>query len=244
MPGNGPPRRGEWLRSTPPTTSSAGAAGPVHGGPQSRSPESSPTGGDAGPAGEHAAALGPPPPPKTRPVTARFDTSDLLHQRNATTTPRGDGYRHHPRGAQPTRARAGDGAAARVGSDRAAGTPPVTAASPAPTPDVRGRERAGRDLWEVPREDARRDRREGAFLRGLALAGDHARPRPARRGARRGGCAGGRAGRLTVHGSSTGRSSTGGRGRPCPGRAARRPAPSAPQPSSDTWSGESIFAGR
>ena len=83
-----------------------GAAGPVYGGPRSRSPESSPTGGNAGPAGEHAAPSGPPPPPKTRPVTARFDTSDLLHQRNATTTPRGDGYRHHPRGTRPARARA------------------------------------------------------------------------------------------------------------------------------------------
>ncbi len=44
---------------------------------------------------------GPPPPPRTRPVTARFDTSGLLHRRNATTTPRGDGYRHHPRGRRP-----------------------------------------------------------------------------------------------------------------------------------------------
>jgi hypothetical protein len=48
---------------------------------------------------------GPPPPPRTRPVTARFDTSDLLHQRNATTTPRGGGYRHHPRGRRPPQAR-------------------------------------------------------------------------------------------------------------------------------------------
>jgi hypothetical protein len=48
---------------------------------------------------------GPPPPPRTRPVTARFDTSDLLHRRNATTTPRGDGYRHHPRGRRPPHAR-------------------------------------------------------------------------------------------------------------------------------------------
>jgi curved DNA-binding protein CbpA len=29
---------------------------------------------------------GPPPPPRSRPVTARFDTSDLYHRRNATTT--------------------------------------------------------------------------------------------------------------------------------------------------------------
>ena len=48
---------------------------------------------------------GPPPPPPTRPVTARFDTTDLLHQRNATTTPRGDGYRHHPRARRPPQAR-------------------------------------------------------------------------------------------------------------------------------------------
>ncbi len=48
---------------------------------------------------------GPPPPPRTRPVTARFDTSDLLHQRNVTTTPRGGGYRHHPRGRRPPQSR-------------------------------------------------------------------------------------------------------------------------------------------
>lgn len=67
--------------------------------------------GRAGPAGQRDAGRrgapepdrpsGPPPPPPTRPVTARFDTSDLLRPRNATTTPRGGGYRHHPRGAQP-----------------------------------------------------------------------------------------------------------------------------------------------
>ena len=54
---------------------------------------------------------GPPPPPPSRPVTARVDTSDLLHRRNATTTPRGDGFRHHPRGATPptpARARAAE----------------------------------------------------------------------------------------------------------------------------------------
>jgi curved DNA-binding protein CbpA len=48
---------------------------------------------------------GPPPPPRTRPVTARFDTTDLLHRRNATTTPRGEGYRHHPRGRRPPHSR-------------------------------------------------------------------------------------------------------------------------------------------
>jgi hypothetical protein len=54
---------------------------------------------------DDARPSGPPPPPRTRPVTARFDTSDLLHRRNATTTPRGDGYRHHPRGRRPPQAR-------------------------------------------------------------------------------------------------------------------------------------------
>jgi hypothetical protein len=57
------------------------------------------------PDGDQAAPSGPPPPPKTRPVTARFDTSGLYQPRNATTTPRGDGYRHHPRGTRPPRAR-------------------------------------------------------------------------------------------------------------------------------------------
>jgi hypothetical protein len=54
----------------------------------------------------HEAPTGPPPPPPTPPVTARFDTSDLLRPRNATTTPHGDGYRHHPRGVRPPSARA------------------------------------------------------------------------------------------------------------------------------------------
>jgi hypothetical protein len=40
---------------------------------------------------------GPPPPPPSRPVTARFDTTHLFRQRNATTTPAGGGYRHRPR---------------------------------------------------------------------------------------------------------------------------------------------------
>ena len=60
--------------------------------------------GDAA-AAAHERPSGPPPPPPTRPVTARFDTSDLLHPRNATTTPRGGGYRHHPRGRRPPQAR-------------------------------------------------------------------------------------------------------------------------------------------
>jgi len=69
-----------------------------------RGPADAATGGtaDAG----AARPSGPPPPPPTRPVTARFDTTDLLHPRNATTTPRGDGYRHHPRGRRPPQARA------------------------------------------------------------------------------------------------------------------------------------------
>jgi len=57
------------------------------------------------PAAEPARPAGPPPPPPTRPVTARFDTSDLMRPRNATTTPRGDGFRHHPRGTRPPQAR-------------------------------------------------------------------------------------------------------------------------------------------
>jgi hypothetical protein len=44
-----------------------------------------------------ARPAGPPPPPKTRPVTARVDTTDLFRPRNATTTPAGGGYRHRPR---------------------------------------------------------------------------------------------------------------------------------------------------
>lgn len=62
--------------------------------------------GEAGsPAAEPARPAGPPPPAPTRPVTARFDTSNLMRPRNATTTPRGDGYRHHPRGTRPPQAR-------------------------------------------------------------------------------------------------------------------------------------------
>jgi hypothetical protein len=83
------------------------------GGPAPRRPDPEPrrTGepsegarGDANGAGD-ARPSGPPPPPRSRPVTARFDTSDLLHRRNATTTPRGDGYRHHPRGRRPPQTR-------------------------------------------------------------------------------------------------------------------------------------------
>src|SRR5487761_2263568 len=56
--------------------------------------------GGSGPAGRAPGAArpsGPPPPPPTRPVTARLDTTDLFRQRNATTTPAGGGYRHRPR---------------------------------------------------------------------------------------------------------------------------------------------------
>jgi hypothetical protein len=68
------------------------------GGPTEDARDGASGAGDARPSG-------PPPPPRTRPVTARFDTSDLLHRRNATTTPRGDGFRHHPRGRRPPQAR-------------------------------------------------------------------------------------------------------------------------------------------
>lgn len=60
---------------------------------------------DAASGAGDARPSGPPPPPRTRPVTARFDTTDLLQHRNATLTPRGDGYRHHPRGRRPPQAR-------------------------------------------------------------------------------------------------------------------------------------------
>jgi curved DNA-binding protein CbpA len=72
-------------------------------GPGRRGPD--PAAAGSGP--EPPRPAGPPPPPPTRPVTARLDTTDLLHPRNATTTPRGDGYRHHPRGAHPPRPRRG-----------------------------------------------------------------------------------------------------------------------------------------
>jgi len=62
-------------------------------------------GGGAGPDAASAGPSGPPPPPPTRPVTARLDTSRLLHPRNATTTDRRSGYRPHPPGQAPRRAR-------------------------------------------------------------------------------------------------------------------------------------------
>ncbi len=83
--------------STEGPTRRSGRSGADHGDPA----ESAAGGGRA----EAPRPGGPPPPPRTRPVTARFDTSDLLHTRNATTTPRGDGYRHHPRGSRPPRSR-------------------------------------------------------------------------------------------------------------------------------------------
>lgn len=59
----------------------------------------------AGPEAAPAARPGPPPPPPTRPVTARLDTSGLLHPRNATTTDRRSGYQTHPPGLAPRRVR-------------------------------------------------------------------------------------------------------------------------------------------
>ncbi|HSW42209.1 MAG TPA: J domain-containing protein [Patescibacteria group bacterium] len=81
---------------------SAGRRPAGHG--QAREPSAEAQGGASG--SDHGRPSGPPPPPRTRPVTARFDASGLLHPRNATTTPRGGGYRHHPRGRRPPRARA------------------------------------------------------------------------------------------------------------------------------------------
>jgi len=68
-------------RAGKPGRDAAAAGGP---GPGPRAPEA-------------ARPSGPPPPPPTRPVTARFDTTDLFRPRNATTTPAGGGYRHRPR---------------------------------------------------------------------------------------------------------------------------------------------------
>jgi hypothetical protein len=82
----------------------AGRLDPGRGRPAGS--KASAAGADSESRSGYEAPSGPPPPPKTRPVTARFDTSDLLHPRNATTTPRGDGYRHHPRGVRPPSARA------------------------------------------------------------------------------------------------------------------------------------------
>jgi hypothetical protein len=98
------------------------------------------TSGPAGP--EQARPTGPPPPPPTRPVTARLDTSDLLHPRNATTTPRGDGYRHHPRGSRPPRTR------------REAAEPPRASDPTGPLERLRARRQRLRPL---PALDAARD---------------------------------------------------------------------------------------
>ncbi len=91
------------LRKHPAGPSSRGGQGFATRRPAAGSAGSDPTG--AGPGAEAPRPTGPPPPPPTRPVTARLDTSDLMRPRNATTTPRGDGYRHHPRGAYPPRPR-------------------------------------------------------------------------------------------------------------------------------------------
>lgn len=64
-------------------------------------------GGDGGAGSSARRPAGPPPPRPTRPVTARLDTSDILHQRNATTS-RADGRRAHPPGQPPIRSRAAD----------------------------------------------------------------------------------------------------------------------------------------
>jgi DnaJ domain len=49
---------------------------------------------------------GPPPPKPTRPVTARLDMSDVLHQHNSTTSTRGRSG--HPGGQPPIRSRAAE----------------------------------------------------------------------------------------------------------------------------------------
>lgn len=88
------------LRSRP--ASGGSRRGPGEGRPGTAPGRS----GAAGVPPEPSRPTGPPPPPPTRPVTARLDTTDLLHPRNATITPRGEGHRHHPRGASPPRPRA------------------------------------------------------------------------------------------------------------------------------------------
>ena len=89
---------------------SAARAGRAAGGDTGRAGRADPeerADGGAGPDTTSAARAGPPPPPPTRPVTARLDTSELLHPRNATTTDRRAGYRTHPPGQAPRRARSG-----------------------------------------------------------------------------------------------------------------------------------------
>ena len=69
-----------------------------------RPPEGGTGPGPAGPPFERPS--GPPPPPPTRPVTARLDTTELLHRRNATTTPEGTpAHRRRPPAQPPLRAR-------------------------------------------------------------------------------------------------------------------------------------------
>ncbi len=93
------------LRKRPAGTGDRGGQGRAGRGPRGGSAGTGPGGSRHGP--EPPRPTGPPPPPPTRPVTARLDTSDLMRPRNATTTPRGEGYRHHPRGAYPPRPRPG-----------------------------------------------------------------------------------------------------------------------------------------
>jgi curved DNA-binding protein CbpA len=52
--------------------------------------------GRPGTAGSPGRAAGPPPPPRTRPVTGRVDTSETIRPRNATT-----GHPARPRGQEP-----------------------------------------------------------------------------------------------------------------------------------------------
>ncbi len=74
-------------------------------GPAGRGAPSRAAADDPGPGGPGATGgrpgferpSGPPPDPPAPPVTARLDATPLFRPRNATTTPAGGGYRHHPR---------------------------------------------------------------------------------------------------------------------------------------------------
>jgi hypothetical protein len=81
------------------------AGGPRRPGPADRSEDAGREPGDGAGRPEPERPAGPPPPPPSRPVTAHLDTTDLLWSRNATTTPRGEGFRHRPRGVNPPRSR-------------------------------------------------------------------------------------------------------------------------------------------
>jgi len=119
---------GSHRRSVRPPVGAASAGGPG-GGPGSR------PAGPGGPPFERPS--GPPPPPPTRPVTARLDTSELLHRRNAATTPEG----------------------ARLHRGRAANQPPPRARSPQPEPP-----RASDPTGPAERRQARRQRRRPPSL--------------------------------------------------------------------------------